>query len=102
MMEILEFVVTAEKRGAFPVVLFIPQVTRKWSDGNHEAKYSYLIPRLRKFYEPDRARIIDVAEIDFDVRRFNVRPFAGHASPYGSRVIANHLKASISGLLDDN
>lgn len=102
LMEILEFVVTAEKQGAFPVLLFIPHLTTKWSDGNAEEEYAYLIPRLRKFYEPDRARIIDVAEAEFDVRRFNVRPFLGHASPFGNRVIANHLKASISDLLSEN
>ncbi len=42
--------------------------------------------------------VIDVYETTFDEKRFNILPFVGHASPYGTKVIAEHVAAELSEL----
>lgn len=39
--------------------------------------------------------VIDVAEHEFEEERFNIVPFAGHASAYGNQQIARALAQSL-------
>jgi hypothetical protein len=42
--------------------------------------------------------VVDVFEAEFERERFNIRPFDGHASPYGNQIIAQLLAERIRAL----
>jgi hypothetical protein len=67
-----------------PVVLFIPDVTR-WPPRQPPAYHDFREELRRRF---PAMLVVDIAEHDFDVSRFNVGPHRGHASAYGNQVIA--------------
>lgn len=86
------FVAVAEAAGAYPVVLFIPDV-RLWRDGRRAPRYESFKHDLKR-HHPD-VLVIDIAEHEFREDLFNVVPFGGHASAYGNRQIARILAQSL-------
>jgi hypothetical protein len=84
-----EFSAIAGTDGVIPVVVFIPEV-RRWKDGRIEPRYAEF---KEEFWVDSRHDIlaIDVADAEFDESRFLINGFEGHTSPYGNRVIANHI-----------
>jgi len=49
----------------------------------------------------DALLVVDVLGQSFDLERFHVRPFAGHASAYGNRVIAAAIHERTRLVIDD-
>jgi hypothetical protein len=86
-----DFVATAKERAATPVILFIPAAPRPGT----VPPYVPFVKQLRHDL-PRSVLVVDVAEASFDPQRFSVRLFAGHASPYGNRVIADHVRAALA------
>src|SRR5262249_31112854 len=85
-----DFVATAKARAAAPVILFIPAAVRP----GMVPPYEPFVNQLRR--DPPRSVLgVDVAEASFDRQRFNVRPFDGHASPYGNQVIAAYVRGAL-------
>ena len=91
------FVALARGRGQRPVLMFIPRV-EAWRQGRTEPSYRDFVTGLRAKHGD--LLTIDVAEASFEPSRFNVVPFAGHASVYGNRVIARHLATALMPLID--
>jgi hypothetical protein len=88
------FIQTTREAGSAPFVLFLP---------SRNTMRAGLPPRYARFRDELRARhpelpVVDVREADFDHSRFNLRPFEGHASPYGNQVIARVLEERIRAL----
>ena len=90
------FVAIARGRGQRPVLMFIPRV-EAWRQARGEPAYREFVTRLRA--EHGDLPTIDVAEASFEPARFNIIPFAGHASAYGNRVIARHLAEALTPLI---
>ena len=81
--------------GSVPVVLFIP--TKPVEDV--PPSYRFFRDRIRSEY-PDLL-VIDVAEADFDTKRFKLTPDgACHPSKYGHSVIADALEPSLRSIID--
>jgi len=81
------FVAHAEEHGTRPVLMLIPELHR-WKNGRDVPRYGDFVERVLPQDALD-ILIVDVADADFEERRFNVAPFEGHASMYGNRVIAS-------------
>jgi hypothetical protein len=87
-MIISRFVATVKAAGVTPIILFIPDV-RLWGEGRRAPEYENFKDELRH-RNPDLL-VVDIAEHDFEEERFNIVPFAGHASAYGNEQIARIL-----------
>jgi lysophospholipase L1-like esterase len=89
-----EFQALARTHDFAPIVLFIPEPRemRRFTRGRR-LRYRGYVERLRRRADLDGLRIVDVLDRDFDAARFNLRPFKGHPSPYGHRVIADAVQA---------
>lgn len=85
--------------GFTPVVLFIPEIhgLRMKQEGKTPG-YAEFLARLEADYAGKGLVAVDVFEEDFDPAKFSKVPFAGHASPYGDRVIANAVYGKIKDL----
>ena len=90
------FVAITQGRGQRPVLMFIPRV-EAWRRARTEPSYRDFVTRLRAGHRD--LLTVDVAEASFEPSRFNVVPFAGHASVYGNRVIARHLATALMPLI---
>ncbi|UCE87506.1 MAG: hypothetical protein JSU66_07270 [Deltaproteobacteria bacterium] len=86
-----EFADASRRADSRPVLLFIP--TSETLESGGPARYAPFAQRMRGAI-PDLL-VIDVLEASFERARFNVLPFAGHASAYGNRVIADLLYAKL-------
>ena len=91
------FAETTGRYGVRPVVLMIPMGDdlRRRNDGK-DWSYRELVSKLRDIYGSGSLVVVDPLENDFDPARFHLRPFAGHASPYGNRVLADAVAARLS------
>lgn len=87
-----EFHTLAETHGFVPVLLFIPEprVLRRFARRG-DAQYQSYVQRLRGRTDLPRLRILDLLDHEFELARFNWRPFKDHPSPYGHQVIADTL-----------
>ena len=63
----------------------------KLKDSNKPTTYENTITELKKAYE-SKLLIIDIADEVLDPMRFFQKPFSGHTSPYGNRMIAESIK----------
>ena len=83
------FVETSTTNGLQPVVLMIPMgLDLRARDNGEDWTYRGLVTQLREDYAVGDLTVIDPLEHDFASARFNLQPFAGHASPYGNRILA--------------
>jgi hypothetical protein len=87
-----EFMRRAHARRLFPIVLFIPDAANLAGGG---PDYRRFCDQLRRRWASERALVLDVAEAEFEPRRFQVEPFVGHASAYGNEIIARHIFAAL-------
>jgi hypothetical protein len=82
-----KFVTLATEAHSIPVVLLLPRgVTLRQS----EARYERFADEIQRRH-PD-LYVVDLMDQEFDRERFNIRPYGGHASPYGNEVIARVLE----------
>jgi hypothetical protein len=83
----------ARKHGTRGVVLLIPEI-HEWKDGRVPPGYGDFLDQV---LVPERLglTIVDVAAHEFDAERFSIAPFAGHASAYGNRVIADAVLGAL-------
>ncbi len=95
-----DFIATATAREAIPVVLFLPLVKQSWDKGSRAGPYAAFLRRLRNRHAGGRTLFVDIAEARFEAASFNVTPYSGHPSPYGNRVIADHLAQALAEALD--
>ena len=87
-----EFYALAEEQGFVPVLLFLPEPRVLRHFARHgDAGYRRYVRQLRGRVDLPGLRIIDLLDHEFELRRFNWRPFKDHPSPYGHRVIADTL-----------
>ncbi len=86
-----EFVASTTEAGSAPVVLLLPTGSTL-REGTAPA-YADFATQLASRH-PDLV-VVDVLAHDFDRSRFQVKPFVGHASPYGNRVISGILEAEL-------
>jgi hypothetical protein len=90
---LLGFLSLSEEYCFEPVVIFIPtaadlrrEVSRR-DDG-----YRGFVKRVRRDDRFKNLRLIDLLDENFQVDKFNIKPFEGHASLYGNTVIATILR----------
>lgn len=81
------FVDRARGADSAPIVLFIPAV--KAISDNGTSSYSQFVKRLRAIHP--ELPVFDILDAKMDLLRFNLRPKECHASPYGNKVIAEHI-----------
>jgi hypothetical protein len=91
-----EFANVARQYGTRPVLLMIPDVSR-WKGGRVPPAYKTFLREVRVKTDP-HLRVIDVDDVGFNEREFNLAPFRGHASAYGNEIIA---QAVLDGLIED-
>jgi hypothetical protein len=91
-----DFLATAQRRGSRPVIFFVPDGSAMRGHGRIRSIYAPMLADLRRDHAAD-ALFVDIAEYPkpFDRDRFNIRPFYGHISDYGNRIIAEHLAAAM-------
>jgi hypothetical protein len=80
---IREFVHSSNDHNVQPVILFL-------SFGKH-SPYSSFVAEIREEYHKQDVRIIDSMEANFNPTKVRLKPNAGHLSPYGNEVVANHI-----------
>ncbi|MGD8394493.1 MAG: hypothetical protein PVF43_03335 [Candidatus Eiseniibacteriota bacterium] len=95
---VADFVATATAAGTHPVLLLIPPVN-KWREGREPPRYTAFRDTVLGTRFPTLT-VVDLFDAPFDEARFNVVPFAGHASPYGNSVIARELAVAIRPLVE--
>jgi lysophospholipase L1-like esterase len=88
------FVVGARERGSTPLLLFIPYKERL-KPGSWPTYLAFVAETRTRHPELE---VVDVFEAEFERERFNIRPFDGHASPYGNQIIAQLLAERIRAL----
>ena len=87
-----EFVNLSEEYNFDPILLMIPMgKDLKLKSVDNLTTYKNTINELSKQYE-SKLIIIDIADEDLDPNRFFQKPFSGHTSPYGNRLIASTIK----------
>jgi hypothetical protein len=86
----------AKQHGTRGVVLLIPE-THEWKNGRVPAHYADFLANVLPGEIFDLV-IVDIAEAPFDEHRFSVKPFEGHASAYGNRVIAETVLEGLGEL----
>jgi len=95
------FVQDAQEAGATPVFLFIPEpYDLKRTQEGKRPSYAAFRDKLRRIYTSGALLVVDVAEASFAGERFNLTPYAGHASVYGNRVIAQAVAAALPNQRD--
>lgn len=90
---ISEFRDVVTDAGSLPVVLFFPQRPK-----------AGVVPSYSRFkqqmaHEFSDLLILDVADSEFDPRRFKLKPTACHPSEYGHSVIAETVRKGLSDLI---
>jgi hypothetical protein len=79
-----------------PYVLFIPAHSDlKLYQQNKKIGYRDYIASLKSIPLLSELTFIDILDFDFIHENFNIKPFEGHASPYGNTIIANAISRSI-------
>lgn len=90
------FVALGEQYEFQPVLVFFPDMWTLRPDApGTEPEYRAFAREMRDRHASDGLILIDVLEHDFDRSRFNITPYAGHASDYGNRVVAGIVFDSI-------
>jgi hypothetical protein len=56
--------------------------------------YAAFLDRVRRRFEPELI-VVDILSHPFVAERFHVRPFSGHASAYGNRIVAAAIRDRI-------
>ena len=91
-----EFYNATTDHDSIPVVVFIPSVNN-WEEGRKIPPYweikNLLLEDVRK-----NPFVIDIYDADFDESKFSIRPFKGHPSPIGNKVIASHIASRLEDL----
>jgi hypothetical protein len=91
------FAAQARATGSEPVLLFLPSAIAL---ANRTAPgYAGLVAEIRERHP--KMTVLDIAEEEFSRPNYNVRPFKGHTSPYGNRVIASALARHLRVLFAD-
>jgi hypothetical protein len=90
---ISEFRTVVKEAGSLPVVLFFPQRPQPG-----------IVPSYTHFKQQIAAEfpdllILDVADNEFDARRFKLKPTACHPSEYGHSIIADTVRKGLSDML---
>lgn len=90
-----EFVGLSRTYGFTPVLVMIPMPEDlRARDARVPTSYASALARIGTRYGSALA-VADVAAAAFDSARFNLKPYAGHASPEGNRVIAAAIAAAL-------
>jgi len=85
-----EFISLARKNDVKAVVLFIPMPDDlRARQGDQPPSYAAYLKRLRSEVVAKDVVIVDPLDAPFDAARFNLRPFQGHASDYGNKILAD-------------
>lgn len=91
-----EFRSAVTKAGSIPVVLFFPQRPK---NGVAPSYTQFKQEAMAQF--PD-LMILDVADMEFDARRFKLKPHACHPSEYGHSIIAETVRRGLSEVIAAN
>jgi len=82
----------AKNNGVYPVVLFIPEIIDlKLYESGEKSSYEKFATAIESSYDTSELMVIDIFDETFDPAKFNISPYAGHASAYGNRVIAQSI-----------
>lgn len=93
-----EFVQLSRQYRFRPVLLMIPMgQDLRARDRGDPASYAAAVAALRARFA-DELVVVDVLDHDFESARFNQRPYAGHGSPYGNRMIAEAVADALERL----
>ena len=83
-----------------PVFVIIPMPEDLHNiQSNDKTFYSEFLEVTKREFKGDLF-VVDVLGQNFDMERFNLRPFSGHASAYGNWVIASAIYENIRPVLD--
>ena len=85
---------SVRKAGSLPVVLFFPQRPK----AGVAPSYSSFRREIERDF-PDLV-VLDVADMDFDARRFKLKPTACHPSEYGHSIMAETVRRGLSAYFD--
>ncbi len=97
-----EFAALSERHRFTPVLLFIPSENDLLVYGkNGDYSYRGYLARLRTRTDLPSLRMLDLLERPFEIERFNLRPFAGHASPHGNQIVARAVFEAIEDVLPE-
>ena len=95
-----EFQALARAHDFTPVLLFIPgPADLQRFEQSRSMRYHRYLAEMRQRTRGTRLVTLDLVERHFQPVRFYRRPFKGHPSPYGQRVIAALLAEAIRPLL---
>ncbi|MGN7611564.1 hypothetical protein ACQZV8_05695 [Magnetococcales bacterium HHB-1] len=99
---ITRFYQTAVTYKRTPILLVIPSrenVRDRFKKGEkYQAPHHTFIEKLKKTYQ-DKMIVIDLIQHPFDDQMFHLKPFTGHASEYGNRIIAEIIYQKIKAHL---
>ncbi len=88
-----KFVSLATDAHSVPIVLLIPRgETLRRGEAWYERFADEIKSRHADLY------VIDLMDHEFDRERFNIRPYGGHASPYGNEVIARAIEQTYDSI----
>ncbi len=89
----------AKNNGFYPIVLFIPEIIDlKLYMSGEKSSYEKFVTGLENSYDTSELMVIDIFDETFDPARFNISPYAGHASAYGNKVIAQSIYRHLQDL----
>ena len=95
------FVGLSKRYNFTPVFVIVPMPEDLLRLRSHEdVFYSEFLELVRREFKNDLL-VVNVLGQAFDLERFHVRPFSGHASAYGNHVIATAIHERIRPAIDD-
>jgi len=90
-----EFVMLSQEYDFRPILVMIPMgEDLRLRDAEKPSTYGTALAVLRQDFG-DKLTILDTLDEPFEASQFNLKPFAGHASPYGNRAIASAIFSSL-------
>jgi hypothetical protein len=93
------FVRLSRENGVSPVILMIPMgLDLQRNQRNEPATYGKFLTNLRSDPTLAGTVIVNPLDRDFDQEKFNLRPFTGHASEYGNKLLAKSVASALKSL----
>jgi len=83
-----KFVALTTEARSLPILLFIPRGSSLRE--SESARYALFKKEIKSRYT--NLAIMDVMDLPFEKKRFNIQPYRMHASPYGNEVIARGIE----------
>ena len=79
------FYLLSEVNSFEPIIVFIPRLFK-----NKSPLYKDYFSIIKDKYK-NKIKFLDISKVKFDLDKFNISPFEGHASKYGNKVISDNV-----------